>query len=308
MTEESSEKILLKRLSHAAIGVRDLSEQAEFYTNLVGRQAVERTSHHLNFRAAGSHHHVLELTTEHTGLQHVAFEVADEEELERSAKVLADYGIKVLMGPEAGVEPGTKRLLRFRDPEGNVIELVSGVGDLEESSANGSARPLSLNHVVLFAGDLQKQQDFCERVLGMRVSDTGFMAFLRCNPNHHSFGFIALPRRGRHHAAFDLAGRVELSEVMIRLGDGGVRRIDGPGRHGPGHMLYAYFEDPEDNLLEWCTEIQQIDEATHQPKAWNANSALNLWNTPNLMGPPRGLGWALPVLAGISKLSRYAFP
>lgn len=45
-------------------------------------------------------------------------------------------------------------------------------------------------------------------VLGMRVGDTvtGFMTFLRCNPNHHSLGFIALPRRGRHHAAFDFQG------------------------------------------------------------------------------------------------------
>jgi hypothetical protein len=75
------------------------------------------------------------------------------------------------------------------------------------------------------------------------------MTFLRCNPNHHSFGFIALPGRGLQHAAFDLAGRVELSEAIFHLGDGGVRRVDGPCRHGPGNMLFTYFEDPEKNLL-----------------------------------------------------------
>jgi hypothetical protein len=54
----------------------------------------------------------------------------------------------------------------------------------------------------------------------MRISDAvpGFMTFLRCNPNHHSFGFVALPQRGVQHAAFDLSGRAELSEAIIHLG------------------------------------------------------------------------------------------
>ena len=79
----------------------------------------------------------------------------------------------------------------------------------------------------------------------MRVTDTvpGLMTFLRCNANHHSFGFIALPRRGLQHAALGLV------EVIVRLGDMATRRVDGSGRHGPGNMLFTYFEDPEKNLL-----------------------------------------------------------
>jgi hypothetical protein len=57
----------------------------------------------------------------------------------------------------------------------------------------------------------------------------------------------------------------------------GVRRVDGPGRHGPGNMLFSYFEIPEKNLLEWVTEVQQIDETSHQMKAWDTRSALNVW-------------------------------
>jgi catechol-2,3-dioxygenase len=52
-----SDKIRLKRLSHAAIGVRDLVRQAEFYANILGLEVVEQSSQHLYFRAAGSHHH-----------------------------------------------------------------------------------------------------------------------------------------------------------------------------------------------------------------------------------------------------------
>jgi hypothetical protein len=47
----------------------------------------------------------------------------------------------------------------------------------------------------------------------------------------------ALPRRGLQHAAFDVASSAELTEVIVRLGDLGARRVGGPGRHGPGNML-----------------------------------------------------------------------
>jgi catechol 2,3-dioxygenase-like lactoylglutathione lyase family enzyme len=304
--DRNHDSIRIKRLSHVALGARDLDRQADFYVNGCGLQVVEREARHLYFRAADNHHHVLELMGDGRGLHHVAFEVVDDQELDRSAKVLREYGIRIDWGPDREMEPGLGRLLRFRDPEGNTIELVSNVKAASDANTGAPGKPLSLNHLILYAGDLAKQQDFFVKVLGMRVTDTvpGLMTFLRCNANHHSFGFIALPRRGLQHAAFDVTSRAELSEVIVRLGDMGTRRIDGPGRHGPGNMLFTYFEDPEKNLLEWVTEIQQIDEGTHQARAWDAKSALNLWDTPERMGPPRGLRWLLPVLPAVSKLLR----
>jgi catechol-2,3-dioxygenase len=298
--------IRIKRLSHLALGVFDLNRQAAFYVDACGLQIVDQAPRHLYLRAAGSHHHAFELISAQSRLHHIAFEVVDDEELDRSVKILREHGIRIDLGPERGVEPGLGRLIRFRDPEGNTIELVSDVEDIDAVYRAGSGRPLSLNHLILYAGDLLKQQNFFVNVLGMRVTDTvpGLMTFLRCNSNHHSFGFIALPRRGLQHAAFDVASRTELSEVIIRLGDMGTRRVDGPGRHGPGNMLFTYFEDSEKNLLEWVTEVQQIDENSHQARAWDARSALNLWNTPEHMGPPKGLWWLLHVLPTISKLVR----
>jgi catechol 2,3-dioxygenase-like lactoylglutathione lyase family enzyme len=148
-----SDKIRLKRLSHAAIGVRDLVRQAEFYANILGLEVVEQSSQHLYFRAAGSHHHVLELITPYSGLHHASFEVADDDELDRAVHILLKQGIPIILGPERELEPGVGRLLRFRDPEGNTIELVSEVGDLRDCYGARVFKPLSLNHVVLFAGD-----------------------------------------------------------------------------------------------------------------------------------------------------------
>jgi len=195
--EKRFDIIRLKRLSHVAIGVRDLERQTEFYVKMWGLEVVERTPQHLYFRAVGCHHHVFELATHHRGLHHVSFEVADDDELDRSVEILRRQSIPIILGPEGGVEPGVGRLLRFRDPERNIIELVSQVSDIEHGYEAKAVKPLSLNHVVLFAGDLREQQTFYEKILGMRLTDAvpNFMTFLRCNPNHHSFGFIALPRR-----------------------------------------------------------------------------------------------------------------
>ena len=113
---------------------------------------MERVADHLYLRAAGNHHHVFELIGSDRGLHHVAFEVVDDEELDRAANVLNEYGIRIELGPNAEVEPGLGRLLRFRDPEGNIIELISSVRELDATDSGAPGKPLSLNHLLLYAG------------------------------------------------------------------------------------------------------------------------------------------------------------
>ena len=53
----------------------------------------------------------------------------------------------------------------------------------------------------------------------------------------------------------------------------------GPGRHGPGENHFEYFRDPESNLIEFMSNIQQIwDDATYEPKVWDSQKRwVNLW-------------------------------
>ena len=64
--------ILIKRLSHMALGVRDLDRQSDFYVHGCGLHIVDRTTRHLFLRAGSSHHHVLELMGDQRGLHHIA--------------------------------------------------------------------------------------------------------------------------------------------------------------------------------------------------------------------------------------------
>jgi hypothetical protein len=76
------------------------------------------------------------------------------------------------------------------------------------------------------------------------------------------------------YAAFLGKYRIVATPGAIEYGmpDLGPNRCDGHHRRrrvalmGPvrtREYAFTYFEDPEKNLLEWVTEIQQIDEISH---------------------------------------------
>jgi catechol 2,3-dioxygenase-like lactoylglutathione lyase family enzyme len=294
--------IKLKCFSHAAIGAKDLNRQKDFYVDKLHMKIVEETSQRVFLRAAEKHHHALELIQDHKGLHHMAFEVEDDNEIDRASFILEKRGIKILQ--QEDTEPGIQQLIRFKDPEGNVIELVSNVAEHDVDCVGASLMPLALDHVTLFTGSVKKQEAFYNKVLGMRVRDRvpNFLSFLTCTSNHHSLGLIALPKRGFQHIAFNYANRSDMMNAMVELNDAGFKRIEGPGRHGPGNSLFSYFEDPEKNLVELIAEAELIDDPLHQPGIWKQKQAIDLWDIGKPMGPPPGLGWVVPLLPYISRL------
>ena len=119
--KRDQQSIVIKRLSHMALGVRDPVRQSDFYVRGCGLQIVDRTTRHLFLRAASSHHHVLELIGDQPRLHHIAFEVASDEELDRSTKVLRDHGVRIDLGPD-----------RWTSPRGDAALAKSSSGSLLE--------------------------------------------------------------------------------------------------------------------------------------------------------------------------------
>lgn len=179
--EGTRDAIRLKRITHVALWVRDLERQTDFYSRVCGLALVDWSKRHIYMRAAETHHHVFELAADHKRVHHLSLQIDDDEDLERCAEILRAQGVQITLGPERDVEPGVGRLLRFLDPENHEIELVSEVAEFHEYYETNAVRPLSLNHALLYAGELTKQQSIYERVLGMRATDTipRLMSFLR---------------------------------------------------------------------------------------------------------------------------------
>ena len=264
--------IKVARLSHVGLRAQDLSKQAEFYTDRWGLDRIDEGGGELFLRGDGPDHHVLTLhaSGDATGLDHFAFEVSQADDIDRAAELLSQLGYEIVVPPTQELEPGVAKAIRFKDPDGNVVELVYGVDSVRDAYGPRDVKPTLLNHVVLNTSDRGRLEQFYGGLLGFKLSDTlpNFMTFWRCNANHHSLAFASPPgghAAGLNHAAFEVRDWSELMRAVFYMGEHGVKRMWGPGRHLAGNNLFSYYFDPEGNVVEYTTEVEQITSDDYVP-------------------------------------------
>jgi catechol 2,3-dioxygenase-like lactoylglutathione lyase family enzyme len=259
------------RLAHVDVAVTDLDRSSEFYNDRWGLDLVEEHDGRRYFRSNTSDFHTLSIVQGEPELQHLSLEVSSRDELKRAEAVLEAAGAQVDLPYTEGFKPGVGASLRFRDPNGLVVELVADVEQRREGYGMRDVKPQGLNHAVLRVTKYEETKRFYADVLGFRLSDEteNLMAFMRCNVNHHSLAFVNSDRANLHHIAYTVEDWSALAVGIKTLGDAGVCRIWGPGRHGPGDNVFSYYQDPDGHVVEYTCEIQQItDEAAWVPKVW----------------------------------------
>src|SRR5260370_8043726 len=108
--------------------------------------------------------------------------------------MLAGQSVEIDGQRARDIETGIKKAISFKDPEGNIVELVAGVDQITDAYGDRDVKPTALNHVVLHAQDRAKLEKFYGGTLGFKLSDTlvDFMTFWRCNANHHSIAFMSV--------------------------------------------------------------------------------------------------------------------
>jgi len=180
---------------------------------------------------------------------------------------IGGYGFEML-------DPDNRRL-RFR------------AGGLRHEPTQDWAKPRKVSHVVLNSGDMDGVADWYCRILGFRVSDysANEMVFLRCASDHHSIALVRGHYPSVNHVAFELPTLNEYMRSIGRMKQKGIVPTWGPGRHGPGDNPFAYFVSPSGFVIEFTSEVQQIDEATHEPQVWPRDNPekMDQWMT---AGPP----------------------
>lgn len=149
------------------------------------------------------------------------------------------------------------------------------------------AKPRKVSHVVLNTPDMEGLEQFYQEVLGFRVSDYSAdqMVFLRCSSDHHAIALVRAHYPSVNHVAFELPSLDEYMRSIGRMRQKGHVPTWGPGRHGPGNNPFAYFVSPSGFVIEFTSEVQQIDEATHEAQVWPRDEPekMDQWMT---AGPP----------------------
>jgi catechol 2,3-dioxygenase-like lactoylglutathione lyase family enzyme len=190
-------------------------------------------------------------------------------ELQRIRKRASAEGAQ--LGPVRDFdEPGSGSGFHVVGPEGHVFRFVTEKKGVKRLRADRD-RPLQVTHVVLNARDREACTRFAVGVLGFRVSDrTGYMNFVRCDRVHHAIAYAQGDNSRLNHIAFEMTDIDAVMRGIGRLKDAGYETFWGPGRHGPGNNVFAYFVAPFGAAVEYTAEVQRVSSAyrTGTPEDW----------------------------------------
>src|SRR5439155_6838291 len=132
--------VTAKRISHIALKTRNVEQQTNFYTHIVGLGQTERDSAgRVYLRCNANHHAVVLNPSSETGIDHYALDVGGPAELDRAATALTHAGISYEMD-EPG-ELGQESSLRLRDPDGYVVELIGGMAQVPPTYGPRAVQP-----------------------------------------------------------------------------------------------------------------------------------------------------------------------
>ena len=155
-------------------------------------------------------------------------------------------------------EPGGGTGFLVQGPEGHVFRFLAEKKRTKKLRSDRD-RPMQVTHVVLNAQDREACTRFAVDVLGFKLSDrTGFMNFVRCDRVHHAIAYAQADNSLLNHIAFEMTDIDAVMRGLGRLKDAGFETFWGPGRHGPGNNVFAYFVAPFGAAVEYTTEVQRI--------------------------------------------------
>jgi catechol 2,3-dioxygenase-like lactoylglutathione lyase family enzyme len=277
--------IQVRTVRHAGLVVPDAQDAVDFYEEVWGLRVVDDKNGAAYLRGSSPEHHLLAVYPgQQAGVHHVSLSLDGMAAIDAAAEALEAEGVHIEEEPHAIDEPGGGYGLRFRDPDGRLVELSAEAEQLPAGAWNAAVVPYKVSHTVLNTPDIDRAVDFYTRMLGFRVSDWNghWMAFLRCNTDHHSIAFAAAPHVALNHIAYEVPSNEDIFRGIENFQR--QRRaqtpIWGPGRHGPGNNLFAYFEDPAGLVCEYTAEVEQItDESKWVCRVWERSGE-------NPGGPP----------------------
>jgi hypothetical protein len=97
-----------------------------------------------------------------------------------------------------------------------------------------------------------------------------------------------------HHIGYELEDWAHMQRACDTLARHKRPIVWGPGRHGVGHNVFVYHRDPDDHIIEFFAEMDQMKDEElgafeprpwHQdnpqrPKVWERKASAMTWGPP----------------------------
>ncbi len=276
-------------LAAIELGVPDVNAAVTFYEKVWGLSAVERVGDTCYLRAAGTDYFVLALHRRaEPSCVRVRLSAEDHKAVDALAARVTMAGGALVCTPGRLASPGGGYGFAFHDLEGREFEVLTGART-HAVGALPNDRPYRLSHAVFNSMDLDRASDFMRDALGFRLRDrTAKASFMGCNADHHSVAFSNRPNSLLGHVAYELPNLEAAMRGCGRLKRAGLTLEWGVGRHGTGDNVFAYYVDPNGFVIEYTTEMQQVDEATYIPGSPDSIARAAHSDVWGLADPPSG--------------------
>lgn len=259
----------LADIRYVRLGTRDAEAAARYATAILGLEDAGREGGTRYFRSDGRDHTLAYFEGDPSD-HAVGFDVRDAAALDAAAAEVDAHGLPAAWGTREECEVRrVDRLVRFRDPSGNAIELVHGARTGERPYAPGRAAGITgFSHIGLRTTDAARDEAFWTRVCNARVSDRiGAAPLLRIDAVHHKLALFPSAYAGVQHVNHQVAGVDDVMRAYYFLRERGVRIVFGPGRHPTSSAIFLYFEGPDGMVYEYSTGVRLIeDEAGYRPR------------------------------------------
>ncbi len=298
MTDQVSKDtpVTVSKLGYIEFETPDVDGLVDYYTTALDFAEVERSENEVFLTPSFDHHAVIIRKGDVKPRTVVGYEIF--EDLSDAERRLTDAGYTV--DRRTDIAPSTPDVLIIDEPmTGTKLHLYDQQARSGVHPGDSSLRPTKLGHVASFIPELKPMQDFYQDLLGFKWSDTigDFFVFLRCNSDHHAANFMASSKfDGMHHVAYEMRDLNHLQTMLDHLAHKNYRMAWGPGRHGAGHNIFTYHNDPDGNVIELFTQLDVIadnakgyfeprpwhNDFPQYPKTWEVDAiAVNSWGPIN---------------------------
>jgi catechol 2,3-dioxygenase len=241
----------------------NFEEADRFYTSVWGLTQVDGGEGTRLYRGTRAYHHILGL---HRGprpaITRIVFDVVDRAGVDALHRAVVASGCRNVSAPAMLAAPGGGYGFGCKDPDGRNLGFVTGVADHADAQDKAD-HPRKIAHVNLNARDFDATLRFFTETLGFRqIDENAPLWFLRCDSSDHSSIVLAKTNQPTlNHVAFEMPDFDSVMSGIGRMKDNGYPVEWGPGRHGPGNNVFAYFCGPDEVPIEYASDVLQIDDS-----------------------------------------------
>lgn len=269
----------IMRIGHINIRVMDMAVARKHYENVIGMKVTQEDAAgnvYLKCWDEWDKYSVILSPSDRAGLNHVAYKVETDADLDALEKKIRDYGIAVEK-LAAGSVPGCGRMLKFNLPSGHDMRLFASkacpgtdVGSLNPDPWPDDLRGAGahwLDHCLLMCEfNPEKGIDkvaentklFMEvfnffQTEKLTVGPGGafsLASFLSISSKPHDIAFVGGATSGLHHLSFFLDSWHDILKAGDVMAKNRVRIDVAPTRHGITRGETIYFFDPSGNRNE----------------------------------------------------------